>query len=174
MKIEHHNEIAKLLIQWESSGGEVENGDKVDYVLNSASDVDSPLHELFQWDDSVAAYLYRKEQAIRVLSKFKIKAVEPTLQNKFLTFKNLKIEEVPTHVGLMRSTPGGMEVSSHDKLLTQLVALPGEGVACSTGYAGLLKRYGESLEFAGLKTKLEKHFKSMRNDVLKFLSEEKP
>lgn len=41
-------------------------------VLEDASDSKSPIHDLFEWNDSVAAEQYRKQQASRYLSSLTI------------------------------------------------------------------------------------------------------
>ena len=49
-------------------------------VLDSAKSEDSPLHELFEWDDTVAANKYRLSQAsfyIRILVKTEVQEEQP-------------------------------------------------------------------------------------------------
>lgn len=48
----------------------------VDDVLNEAQSEDSILHKHFEWDDSEAADLYRKQQARALIQRCKIQMVE--------------------------------------------------------------------------------------------------
>lgn len=43
-----------------------------DLVVNAAADDESPLHEYFEWDDSLAGIRYRKIQARMLISAVKI------------------------------------------------------------------------------------------------------
>lgn len=54
------------------SGGMLE----IDDVLNEAKDETSILHKHFEWDDSEAADLYRRQQARALIQKCKIQLVE--------------------------------------------------------------------------------------------------
>lgn len=54
------------------SGGVLE----IDDVLNEAKDETSVLHKHFEWDDSEAADLYRRQQARTLIQKCKIQLVE--------------------------------------------------------------------------------------------------
>lgn len=49
---------------------------KVDDVLEEAQDVNSILHKHFEWDDSVAAASYRREQARALIQRCRITLVE--------------------------------------------------------------------------------------------------
>lgn len=46
-------------------------------VVDAARSKNSPLHEYFEWNDSVAADLYRVDRARNMLSSIKIKYIEP-------------------------------------------------------------------------------------------------
>lgn len=48
----------------------------VDHVLNEAQNEDSILHKYFEWDDSEAADLYRRQQARTLIQRCKIQMVE--------------------------------------------------------------------------------------------------
>lgn len=48
----------------------------VDDVLNEAQSEDSILHKYFEWDDSEAADLYRRQQARALIQRCKIQMVE--------------------------------------------------------------------------------------------------
>lgn len=62
------------------------NGGKItaDEVLEDARNPSSPLHEQFEWDDSVAAELHRKEQARRL-----IRSVRVTIHTDTLTVRSI-------------------------------------------------------------------------------------
>lgn len=49
---------------------------QVDDVLNEAQSEDSILHKYFEWDDSEAAHLYRRQQARVLIQRCKIQMVE--------------------------------------------------------------------------------------------------
>lgn len=49
---------------------------KVEDVLAEARDEDSPLHKHFEWDDSEAAELYRRQQARSLIQKCKITLID--------------------------------------------------------------------------------------------------
>lgn len=50
-----------------------------DLVLQNAEDEDSPIHELFEWDDAVAGHKYRLTQATQLIINL---AFEPDEQTK--------------------------------------------------------------------------------------------
>lgn len=50
-----------------------------DLVLQNAEDEDSPIHELFEWDDAVAGHKYRLTQATQLIINL---AYEPEEQTK--------------------------------------------------------------------------------------------
>jgi hypothetical protein len=43
-----------------------------DLVVKDAEDSSSPLHELFEWDDSIAGHKYRIEQARQVITSVRV------------------------------------------------------------------------------------------------------
>lgn len=47
-------------------------------VVAEASDPEHPLHEKFEWDDSVAAQKYRERQAAGLIRSARVVYVEPT------------------------------------------------------------------------------------------------
>lgn len=57
----------------EAHGGEL----TPDQVVNEAADPASPLHNWFEWDDSVAAAYYRLWQARALLNSFEISYTRP-------------------------------------------------------------------------------------------------
>lgn len=71
-------------------------------VLESARDESSPIHDLFEWDDTVAAEAYRRGQASRVITNIhvekkttegktlKLRAYVDTTMEKRGTFVNIE------------------------------------------------------------------------------------
>jgi hypothetical protein len=49
-------------------------------VVEAARDVDSPLHDRFDWDDSSAAHQFRLEQARKLITQYPITIVRPDPQ----------------------------------------------------------------------------------------------
>ena len=45
-------------------------------LLDASRDVNAPLHSCFEWDDSVAAELYRTEQARRIIAGLEITIIK--------------------------------------------------------------------------------------------------
>lgn len=62
------NEVAERLTQLEQENGNLREED----VVEDARDPASPLHDFFEWDDSVAAQQYRLSQARLVIRRVKI------------------------------------------------------------------------------------------------------
>ena len=62
----------------------------VDDVLNEARDENSPLHEHFEWDDSVAAETHRRYQARVLIQRCKITLVDsaPTQIRAFVSLQS--------------------------------------------------------------------------------------
>ena len=55
--------VGHVFEQIEEKYGKLTN----DLVLQSATPEDSPIHELFEWDDAVAGHRYRLQQATQVI-----------------------------------------------------------------------------------------------------------
>ena len=76
-------------------------------VLNDAAKKRSPLHDYFEWDDTVAAYKHRMEQA-----RYLMRAIEIVVE--------IKGKEIPMRAWDVIITPGKSEklCASSDMLLT--------------------------------------------------------
>jgi hypothetical protein len=75
---ERINEILKI---------ESEKGLTAEKLLQEASKKLSPLHDLFEWDDSEAAHLYRLQQARVVINEIKV-----IIENKeYYAFENVQV-----------------------------------------------------------------------------------
>ena len=63
---------------------------QVDAVLDEAKDESSPLHDHFEWDDSVAAQAHRRYQARVLIQRCKITIVEsePTTIRAFVSLQS--------------------------------------------------------------------------------------
>ena len=63
---------------------------QVDAVLDEAKDESSPLHDHFEWDDSVAAEAHRRYQARVLIQRCKITVVEsePTTIRAFVSLQS--------------------------------------------------------------------------------------
>jgi hypothetical protein len=72
------NEILKI---------ETAKGLTAERLLEEASKKSSPLHDLFEWDDSEAGHLYRLQQARVVINEVKV-IIE---SNEYYAFENVKI-----------------------------------------------------------------------------------
>ena len=67
------NDYAEVLKELESKHGEL----TPDMVLQEAEDESSPLHEYFDWDDTIAAVKWRRHQARKMILSIKV-VVETT------------------------------------------------------------------------------------------------
>lgn len=61
-------ELAAIMNGLEDGNGDV----RPDYVVEAARQPDSPLHPFFEWDDSVAAYEYRLNQARALIRSVRV------------------------------------------------------------------------------------------------------
>lgn len=64
--------LAELHQLADANGGDL----TPDIVLDSARPSDSPLHKHFEWDDSVAAEQYRRNQARTLLRAYRLRIVD--------------------------------------------------------------------------------------------------
>jgi len=62
---------------------ESETGLTPESLLDASRDEDAPLHDEFEWDDTVAAEKYRREQARQII--------------RFLIIERVDMEEIKTH-----------------------------------------------------------------------------
>lgn len=65
----------------------VESGLTAERILDHARDINSPLHSLFDWDDSSAAQKYRLHQARIVINEIKVVIEEV----EYPAFENVKV-----------------------------------------------------------------------------------
>lgn len=89
-------------------------------VVDAARPADSPMHNVFEWDDPRAAELYREDQARHVLSSIRILQrdegkAQTTILHAFVNLtEQIGDEKERAYVPLAR-------VLSHDDLLNQAV-----------------------------------------------------
>ena len=59
-------------------------------LVEAARDIDSPLHNEFEWDDSIAAEKYREQQAMYIIRSIEVKLISVPAE---VTEVNLQITE---------------------------------------------------------------------------------
>lgn len=62
-------------------------------VLNAARVAESPLHKHFEWDDSVAAEAYRKDQARQLIQSYKLHIVDDRGERTLRYYTNVIVED---------------------------------------------------------------------------------
>ena len=82
-----------------------------DIVLEAATNVDSPLHKIFEWDDTVAAHAHRVWQARRLIKSVKIERPDGDLTPRYLSIK-IENERWYEDISLI--------VQDHDKYISVL------------------------------------------------------
>ena len=82
-----------------------------DIVLEAATNVDSPLHKIFEWDDTVAAHAHRRWQARRLIKSVKIERPDGDLTPRYLSIK-IENERWYEDISLI--------VQDHDKYISVL------------------------------------------------------
>jgi hypothetical protein len=58
-----------------------------DIVLEAATNAESPLHQMFEWDDNAAALEHRKWQARKLIKSVKIERPDGDLTPRYLSIK---------------------------------------------------------------------------------------
>ena len=58
-----------------------------DIVLEAATNADSPLHKMFEWDDSTAAHAHRIWQARKLIKSVKIERPDGDLTPRYMSIK---------------------------------------------------------------------------------------
>lgn len=86
-----------------------------DIVLEEARPVSSPIHDRFEWDDSVAAEAWRKEQAHELIRSVKVVYAKPD------TDQRIEIRQWHAVSSPTGHTYEPLEKVSTDPLLRQLV-----------------------------------------------------
>jgi hypothetical protein len=82
-----------------------------DIVLEAATNVDSPLHKVFEWDDSTAAHAHRVWQARKLIKSVKIERPDGDLTPRYLSIK-IENERWYEDISLI--------VQDHDKYISVL------------------------------------------------------
>ena len=82
-----------------------------DIVLEAATNVDSPLHKIFEWDDTVAAQAHRRWQARKLIKSVKIERPDGDLTPRYLSIK-IENERWYEDISLI--------VQDHDKYISVL------------------------------------------------------
>lgn len=76
------NTVGREFEKIEAEYGKVTN----EYVVQSATPEDSPLHSIFEWDDAVAGHKYRLSQATKLICNLN-KEVEGDLEPRKMTVR---------------------------------------------------------------------------------------
>lgn len=63
-------------------------------LLDVSREEDAPLHDMFEWDDSIAGELWRKKQAAKIIQS--ITVIEPVIQGRTLPIEVTPRAFVPT------------------------------------------------------------------------------
>ena len=82
-----------------------------DIVLEAATNAESPLHQMFEWDDNAAALEHRKWQARKLIKSVKIERPDGDLTPRYLSIK-IENERWYEDISLI--------VRDHDKYLSVL------------------------------------------------------
>ena len=82
-----------------------------DIVLEAATNADSPLHKVFEWDDSTAAHAHRVWQARKLIKSVKIERPDGDLTPRYLSIK-IENERWYEDISLI--------VQDHDKYISVL------------------------------------------------------
>jgi len=74
-----------------------------DDIINAARDEKSPIHDFFEWDDSIAAEMYRKHQARHMISHINVIVVSDGEEKPIRAFMNVEYLDkkntyVPTRI----------------------------------------------------------------------------
>lgn len=73
---------------------DINNGDLTpDIVLDAARPESSPLHKHFEWDDSVAAEAWRKDQARTLIQSYKLHIVDERGERTVRYYTNVVIQD---------------------------------------------------------------------------------
>lgn len=73
---------------------DINNGDLTpDIVLEAARPENSPLHKHFEWDDSVAAEAWRKDQARTLIQSYKLHIVDERGERTVRYYTNVVIQD---------------------------------------------------------------------------------
>lgn len=66
---------------------------KPEIVIEESAPVDSVLHKCFQWDDTIAAYQWRKEQARKLITNITVLVVNQDVTYKVRAMVNVTKDE---------------------------------------------------------------------------------
>jgi len=91
-------------------------------LVNDARSVESPLHTMFEWDDSVAAESYRIDQARGILQSIRVQ-LSPG-ETPVPAFVHVKVNTEPGYAGIVRAmSDADMRSQVLSDALRQLEAL---------------------------------------------------
>jgi len=90
-----------------------------DSLLEEAKKKQSPLHELFEWDDNVASNLYRLQQARVIINDVKV-IIEgnlyPAIENVRVSIEGIDGQKIQERIYIARD-----EIMAHEDLREQII-----------------------------------------------------
>lgn len=89
-KVTKNKILIQILRELEGNKGYVKPKELVDY----ARDEDSPIHDMFEWNDSKAAELYRVQQARQIITRVQVELVGEDKTDAYYSAK-VQIKNVP-------------------------------------------------------------------------------
>lgn len=136
----------------ESTGGELQAED----VVEAARDPRSPLHSLFEWDDSAAAERYRQQQARGVIRRLRVVYQEASEQPKVVRLAYVSPQQVK-HPGYVDPDEAMADPVKRDGIVRNAIA----------ALEGWLSRY-RTLDIAELQTivnKIESEVRKLKREL---------
>lgn len=106
-------------------------------VLEEARDPKHPLHDRFEWDDSIAAEKYREVQASELIRSVRVRQVDGAEQETVRAFHSLPRDDVRSYVPI--------EEIAKDDIARQVLLNEAE-----REWKAMLKRYQHLAEWLGV------------------------
>lgn len=91
-------------------------------VLEEAVNKESPLHEVFEWDNGKAATLYRLQQANALISHIDVMIIRDGQEERHQAFVNVVIEEGGKNSHYLRGYLSIEEAMTNDNYRAQVLA----------------------------------------------------
>ena len=102
--------VGETCEQIESRDGEVTR----ESLVNEARDKKSPIHDLFEWNDGIAAEKWRQHQAGVVLSALKVEIInnkkEPSTIKAFMSVKENPQKASYMNINVIQNSPDYMKI----------------------------------------------------------------
>ena len=94
---------------------------KPEFVVEESEDENSVLHKCFQWDDTIAAQMWRKEQAASLIRNITCIVVAENVETEIRAFVNVTTGTVPTRT-YTPITEAILDKTAYQDLLAQAKA----------------------------------------------------